>query len=623
MERKLTAILSADVHGYSRLMGEDEEATIRTLTSHREVMAALIQQHRGRVVDAPGDNLLAEFASAVDAVQAAVEIQHELKARNTTLPSSRQMHYRIGINVGDVVVEGERLYGDGVNIAARVESLAEGGGICVSGTAYDQIENKLALSYEYIGEQTVKNIAKPVRVWRIQVQESSRQRAKVEKPKPRRVGTSVLVSVALAAGILAVRYFPFSTPNTQPLAPSTQALPLPDKPSIVVLPFTNLSGDPEQEYFSDGLTEVLTSDLSKISNLFVIARNSAFTYKGKAVKVQDVGREMGVRYVLEGSVQKADQRVRIMAQLIDATTGYHLWSEQYDRPLKDIFALQDEMMQQIVAALRVEVMKAEQARVRHIPTENLTAYDFYLRGLESWFRATDETNKEANTQARQLFEKALELDPRYAEAYVGLSVTYFLDRFYGWNPAPQVLEQFSELAHKAVALDASLPVPHQVLSYAYLFKRQHEQAVAEAERALALDPNSAEGHRNLGVILVWAGRPEEAIEWIQKGMRLNPRYEPIYLVNLGWAYIHTGQCEEALVPLKRALPLILNSVPLHWNFTICYAELGREEQARAEVAELLRLIPDFSLEYWRQILPFKDPAMLERELAALRKAGLK
>jgi adenylate cyclase len=339
MERKLVAILSADVQGYSRLMGEDEEATIRTLTAYREVMTSLIQQHRGRVVDSPGDNLLAEFTSAVDAVQGAVAIQRGLETRNAELPASRQMHYRIGINVGDVVVEGERLYGDGVNIAARLESLAEGGGICISGTVYDQVKNKLPIGYEYQGEQTVKNIADPVRMYRVQLGSES------------------------------------TAPKTDAAPPVT--LPLPDKPSIAVLPFTNMSGDPEQEYFSDGMTDDIITDLSKVSGLFVIARNSTFIYKGKAVKVGEVGRELGVRHVLEGSVRKAGNRVRINVQLIDAPTGGHVWAERYDRELEDIFALQDELTQRIVFALKVMLTPEEQARFQQAPTDNL--YERYTK----------------------------------------------------------------------------------------------------------------------------------------------------------------------------------------------------------------------------------------------------
>jgi adenylate cyclase len=531
MERKLAAIFSTDVAGYSRLMGDDEEATIRTFTAYREVIATLIQQHRGRVVDAPGDNLLAEFASVVDAVRCAVEIQHALKEKNAELPDHRRMQFRIGINLGDVIIEGERLYGDGVNIAARLESLAIPGGICISGTVYDQIETKLSLHYEYQGEQIVKNIAKPVRVYRLQVEES--ESPQVAKPKARRAGiarrnwtTMAVAGLLLIAGtVVAVRFLSFSPLDTHYLELVTEEaqpplLPLPDKPSIVVLPFVNMSEDPKQDYFSDGLTEDLTFDLSKISSLFVIARNSAFTYKGKAVKVQDVGREMGVRYVLEGSVQKEDQRIRITAQLIEATTGYHLWSEQYDRPLTDIFALQDEIVQKIVTTLKLQLTLEEQGYIVRKTTDNLEAYDYYLRGVDAFHRFT----KEANIQARQLYEKAIELDPQYAYAYAGLGGTYYIAWIWRWSQDPQTLEQVLAIAQKAITLDDTLPGGHGLLGLGYAQRRQYDQALAESERTIALDPNSADSYAMQAEVLNFAGRPEEALRSVEQAMRLNPRY---------------------------------------------------------------------------------------------------
>jgi adenylate cyclase len=644
MERKLAAIFSTDVAGYSRLMSEDEEATIRTLTACREVISSLIRHHRGRVVDAPGDNLLAEFASVVDAVSCAVEIQHELKGKNAELPENRRMQFRIGINLGDVIVEGERLYGDGVNIAARLESLAEPGGICISGKVFEEVESKLALTYDYLGEQTVKNIAKPVRVHRIVIDEAGSQKAedsanqKVKgkeqkstsgEPKLRSVDHVrgwIVIGLLLIAGVAAVvRYGPFSIDDPQSTIRTQEAkppsLPLPDRPSIVVLPFINLSKDPEQEYFSDGLTETLTGDLSKISSLFVIARNSAFTYKGKAVKVQDVGREMGVRYVLEGSVQKADQQVRITAQLVDAATGYHLWSERYDRPLKDIFALQDEITQKVVFALKIKLTPEEQERFRRAPTSNLEAYDFFLRGLGYYLHY----RKDTNAQARQMFEKAIELDPKYAGAYMGLGATYWLERVLQWSPDPQNLERAFELTQRAIALDDSLSDPHVLLGDLYLAKKQHEQAIAELERAIALDPNNAFAYSDLGNILTFAGRPEEAIGLIEKAIRLDPFYPPIWVWMLGHAYRLAGRYEEAIAAQKRAIARNPDTpVQLaHLELTVIYSELGREEEARAEAMEVLRINPHYSLEVARQISPYKDPAVLERTLAALRKAGLK
>jgi adenylate cyclase len=645
MERKLAAILSADVKGYSRLMGDDEEATIRTLTAYREVMSTLIQQYRGRVVDSPGDNLLAEFASAVDAVQGAVEIQRELKAKNADLPDSRKMEFRIGINIGDVIVEGERLYGDGVNIAARLEGIAEAGGICIAGTVYDQVKTKLLFSYEYLGEQAVKNIAEPVRAYRLVLEvpslltgegqgketvgEAERQKAKVEAPTERRVGSALqhwavagMGGLLLLAGTLvAVRYH--SAPKLSPLPSSlitqgAQVLPLPDKPSIAVLPFTNMSGDPEQEYFSDGMTEDIITDLSKLSNLFVIARNSTFTYKGKAADVKTVGRELGVRYVLEGSVQKASDRLRINAQLVDATSGAHVWAERYDRPLQAVFTVQDDITQQIILALRVEILEAELERVRRIPTGNLNAYDSVLRAMASLSRPT----KETDAQARQMAERAIELDPHYAGGYMAMSWVYFHQWLWQWSPDPSALERSAEMAQRAIALDDSDPVVHLTLGCAHLFHRQHEQAIAEMERAIALDPNYADAHIWMTLILNYVGRPDEAIGWAEKAMRLNPHYPGWYLNFLGMAYVLARRYDEALIVLKRALTLTPN-LDTHILLASLYSQLGREEEARAEAAEILRMSPNFSVDAWGQILPFKDPAVLERGLAALRKAGLK
>jgi adenylate cyclase len=399
---------------------------------------------------------------------------------------------------------------------------------------------------------------------------------------------------------------------------------LPDKPSIVVLPFTNMSNDPSQDYFSDGITEDITTDLSRLSSLFVISRNTAFFYKGKAVKLSDLSKELGVQYVLEGSVRRADGQVRITTQLIDATQDRHVWSERYDRPLKDIFAVQDEIRQKIVFALKVKLTPEEQERFWRAPTNNLEAYDFLLRGGESVLRALYERKKDANTQARQMFEKAIELDPQYAGAYAGLGQTYWLDWFYQWSrDRAQSLERAFELGQKAIALDDSLSFPRRLLSQVYLWKKQHDQAIAEAERAIALDPNNADGYVNLGSILVNARQPEEGIKLSEKAMRLNPRYPPLYLVNLGAAYREAGQCEEALVPLKEVLILNPNFGPAHLNLAVCYAELDRLEEARAEIAEVLRVNPYASLEVFKQIAPYQSPADLERFLAALRKAGLK
>jgi len=560
IERKLAAILSADVKGYSRLMGEDEVATIRTLTAYQEAMTTFIQQHRGRVVDASGDNLLAEFASVVDAVQCAVEIQRELKTKNADLPAPQRMEFRIGINVGDVIVEGERIYGDGVNIAARLEGLAAAGGICISGIVYDQVETKLALGYEYLGEQTVKNIAKPVQVYRVQME----------------VGAS--------------------TPTA------------PDKPSIAVLPFVNMSGDPEQEYFSDGITEDLITDLSKLSGLFVISRNSVFLYKGKAVKPEQIGKELGVRYVLEGSVRKAGTRVRITAQLVDATTSYHLWADRYDRDLQDIFAVQDEVTRKIVAALQVKLTEGEQQRMGHTPTNNLEAYEYFLRGLEFHAHRT----QEANGQARQMFERAIALDPNFAAAYAWLGRTYVLDWFHRWSQDPQVLERALALAGQAIALNESLPGAYQTLGYVYMAKKQYDQAVVEAERAVGLDPNEADAALTLGEVLSCVGRSQEALEFVEKAMRLNPHYPASYVFALGQVYYLTGCYEEAITALQRVLARNPDHRAAHFFLAIIYAELGRQEEARAQLKQCGKLSPLTSSEPILERIPISDQALLNR-----------
>ena len=578
VRRKLAAILSADVQGYSRLMGEDELATVRTLTGHRELMTSLIVGHQGRVVDATGDNLLAEFASVVDAAQCAVDIQGALKARNDELPEDRRMVFRIGINLGDVIEEGDRIYGDGVNIAARLEGLADGGGICISGSAYDQIEDKLALGYEYLGEQSVKNIRKPVRVYRI--------------------GTA-----------------------TEPVIPHMkEELQFPDRPSIAVLPFLNMSGDPEQEYFSDGITEDLITDLSKISGLFVIARNSTFTYKGRPVKIQQVGKDLGVRYVLEGSVRKAGDRVRITAQLLDAKSEGHLWAERYDRGLEDIFALQDEVTQKIVSVLAVRLTEGEQIRraCKCRQPCDIRAYDDYLRGLESLFQFTEE----ANAHAREVFEKSVKAAPHFALAHSKLGDTYFNEWVFGWSQDPGRLDSALDLAKKAIALDDSLSEPHELLGRVYLWKGLHEQAIAELERAVSLDPNDAEGLAGLGSVLAWSGRPKEALELIRRAMRLNPRYPVYYLWNLGHAYFLMERHQEAIAAFKRALNVNADFHPAHFYLAASYSLIGRMGEARAEMERLLAKGPEGCVRFAGQRLPYKDPTILSRLLEALSKAGL-
>ncbi len=621
-KRKLTAILSADVEGYSRLMREDEEATVRTITAYREVISSIVQKHRGRVVDSPGDNILAEFVSVVDAVRGAVEIQEELRIRNAELPEDREMEFRIGINLGDVIQEDERIYGDGVNVAARVESLAEAGGICVSGTAFDQIEDKLPLGYEYLGEQSVKNIPKPVRIYKVLMEPEAVGKVIGEKrAEPRRgqrVALAVVTVLLLIVGGLLIWRTVF--PPVQVASVEKMAFPLPDKPSVAVLPFDNMTGDPEQEFLSDGITEQIITALSKISSLFVIARNSTFTYKGKPIKVQRVSEELGVRYVLEGSFQKSGDRVRITAQLIDAIKGNHLWSETYDRDLKDIFALQDDITKKILTGLQVKLTRGEQARVWAKGTDNFEAFLKFLQANESFFQV----NVEKNALARQMAKEAIALDPEYASAYALLGKTHAIDVLLGSSTSPKdSMRQAMALLQKAIALDESSADAHSRLGSLYTMVGQHDKAIAEGERAVTLDPNYADAYNRLGLFLRFADRAEEAIPVIKKAIRLNPFPPGIYYSNLGMAYLFTGKCEEAIAECEKALQLETDNLHTHITTTVAYSLCGREEEARATAAGILRINPKFSCDYFAKRLTYKNQADKDRFIEALRKAGLK
>ncbi len=621
-KRKLTAILSADVKGYSRLMGEDEEATVRTITAYREIIAKVVQKQRGRVVDSPGDNILAEFASVVDAVRSAVEIQEELKNRNADLPENRRMEFRIGVNLGDVIHEKERIYGDGVNVAARVESLAEAGGICVSGTVFEHIENKLPLGYEYLGEQSVKNIRKPVRVYKVLMEPDAVGKViGVETVVPRkgqRVALAVAIVLLLVIG--GVVYWRATTPPVEVASVEKMAFPLPDKPSIAVLPFTNMSDDPKQEYFSDGLTDQIITGLSKVPHLFVIARNSTFTYKGKPVKVQRVAEDLGVRYVLEGSVQRTADRIRITAQLIDAITGHHLWSERYDRDLQDIFAIQDDITMEIMKAMRVKLTRGEQARLwgKH-ETTNLAAYEKYLEGRAYILRFT----KEDNAQGQQLLEEAITLDTGFAGAYAFLGWSHFFDARFGWSKSRAKSAKMAfEYAQKAIEMDDTLDYARTLLSAVYLVKRQHEKAVAEAERAVALNPNGALVYNTLAGVVGCSGRWEESIIYGKKSIRHAP-FPPLTSFHwLGRAYFMTGQFDEAILTFEKALDRNPNYLPAHAFHAASYSSLGLETKAAAAAKEVLRINPKFSLGSYAKTLPYKNKADIERYITALRKAGL-
>ena len=581
-KRKLSAILSADVEGYSRLMEEDELATVGTLEAYREMITGVVRNYSGRVVDSPGDNLLAEFVSVVDAVECAVEIQKELKQKNEDLPEDRRMLFRIGINLGDVIQEGERIYGDGVNIAARIETLAAGGGICISGTAFDHVEGKLGLEFEYLGEQSVKNIKKPVRVYRVKMESS-------------------LSDIEMS-----------------------QELPLPDKPSIAVLPFVNMSGDPEQEYFSDGITEDIITNLSKISGILVISRNSSFLYKDKQVKIQEVAKDLGVRYVLEGSVRKGGDRVRITAQLIDGENEHHVWAEKYDRELKDIFSVQDDVTQKVVSELAVALKASESERLARQHTENFEAYDMFLRAL--WELYT--LKKENYLKGIELSQRAIDLDPKFGAGYGMLSLFRSVGVRLGYSTSPREdVERALELAQKAISVDDTLALSYYALASAYLMKRRHDEALAAATSAARILPGDSMTLMYLGFCLHWAGRGQEAIKVIKEAQQLNPKYQygrsPGFLDWLGYAYFTAGLYEESIVVWKKAIDHFGPMVIRHAFVAASYSELGREEEARAMAQQLLEANPKFSLSSWELARTYKNPEDTERLLNALRKAGLK
>jgi len=458
VKRKLSAIFSADVQGYSRLMGDDEQATVKTITEYRKIMTDLIQVHHGRVVDAKGDNVLAEFSSVVDALQAAVEIQKQVKVRNEDLPENRRMRFRIGVNLGDVIEKADTIYGDGVNIAARLESLADGGGICVSGTAFDQVGKKLPLGYRFMGEQKVKNIEKPVRVYKVLSEPEAAGKVIGERRRMKMWQWTAIFSLAVliaVAGALSVWEF-YVRPDIAPASVEKMAYPLPDKPSIAVLPFDNMSKNPDENYFADGLTEEIITGLAKVPDVFVIARNSTFTYKGKPVKIQQVAEELGVQYVLEGSVRKTEDRIRITAQLIDAINGKHVWAEKYDRSLKDIFEIQDEVTMKILEAMHVNITKDDLARSCPRGTNNVEAYLKLIQAREGAYHS----NIEGITMARRLSEEAVAIDPEYSTAYSLIAFTHILDINYGSSKSPQ------ESLKKALNLPKNpSPLAQDVLSH--------------------------------------------------------------------------------------------------------------------------------------------------------------
>ncbi len=581
LDRKLAAILYADVAGYSRLTGDDEEGTHRQLSACLDLITETITKHDGKVVHYAGDAMLADFATVSNGLACAVEIQKRLQERNADLPEDRKVEFRIGLNLGEVIVDRGDIYGDGVNVAARLESLADPGGICISESVRTAIGKKLDLAYEFMGEQKVKNIDEPVRAYRVSLS---------------------------------------SKKVSQTTSPEKPALALADKPSIAVLPFTNMSGDPEQEYFADGLTENLITTLSKISGLFVIARNSTFTYKGKPVKVQQVAQELGVRYVLEGSVQRSANRVRINAQLIDALNGSHIWADRYDRDATDVFALQDEIALHLLTELQVKLTEGEQARVytRSVSETDLPLIEMQMKAL-ALFRNFTKPN---NAEARTLLERIIEMGGETADRLLWLGWTHWMDARVGWSGSPeQSLTTAHQLAEKAVALDSTDTRVKSLLANVALLNGDYDHAISLGEEAVASAPNNADEHYVLGFILNYSGRPAEAVDVLRKAMRLSPYY-PQALYQIGISQCLLRRYDEAIDTFRQCAARNPESRGSHVWLAIIYTEVGRDADARAAAEQAIRLDRQLSIAAWANTEPFRDADVSRRMLDAMRKAGL-
>jgi adenylate cyclase len=580
VERRLAAIMAADVARYSRLMGEDEEGTLAALRAiRREIADPKIAEHRGRIVKTTGDGLLVEFASVVDAVRCAVKLQREMAARNTAIPAGRRIEFRMGINVGDIIIEEDDIFGDGVNIASRLEALAEPGGVCISAAAHEQVRDKLDFSFDDIGDQKVKNIARPVHAFRARLHEPT----------------------------IGVR------DTSAPL------MGLPDKPSVAVLPFANMSSDPEQEFLADGIAEDIITGLSRYPSLFVIARNSCFTYKGRAVDVKVVGRELGVRYVLEGSLRKAGNRIRVTAQLVEAETGKHVWAERYDRDLADIFALQDEITEAVTIAIVPAIADAERQRAMRKPPDSLDAWAAYQRGLWHYSKYTPDNN----ALAQKFLQKAIDLDPNFSGSYVGLALAQIQSNDLGTRGLLETLNSIEALVRRAAALDGADAEARSVLCFQLWRRGDYEGALAEAERALATAPNLASAHHMLGATLIHSGRPKEGLAAIERSMRLDPRaQQSASRVNqLAMGSYLCRDYEAAIAAAKRGIrehPEYPN--PYRW-LAAALGQLGRIEEAKEALEKAIAVAPATFEMYVGQRVPWHRLEDYTHMLDGLRKAG--
>jgi adenylate cyclase len=582
VERRLAAILAADMVGYSRLMEADEVGTLARLKTHRlELIDPAIAKNRGRIIKTTGDGMLVEFQSVADAMQCAIEIQRRMARRNADLPAARWIEFRIGINLGDVIVEDGDVFGDGVNVAARLQALAKPGGICVSRAVRDQVQvgDRFEVAFEDLGEQTVKNIVRPIATFRVLLDEAD-------------------------------------TAGARSGQPSAQVGSTPDRPSIAVLPFANMSGDPEQEFFADGLTEDIITALSRFRELFVISRNSTFVYKGKAVRIQEFAGQVGVQYVVEGSVRKAGNRVRVTVQLIDAASDRHIWAERYDRDLEDIFAIQDEVTSAIVATLPGRIEAARIDRAERKPTASMAAYEYVLTGKVLHHRST----REDNEQAQRMLDRAIALDPKYAHAHAWKGCVLGQAWVYGWcEDVEATIAEVGEELQTALALDDNDSDVHRILAAWNLVQRNHDKAMYHQERALSLNPNNDLIVVQQGELLTWLGRPEEGIDWIKRAMQLNPYHPERYWNHLGRAYYAAHRYAEAAEAFARI------SAPDHAHHAFlaaAFAQMGDAIAATAHADQVVRRAPDFSVQGYLDTLHYKHAADREHHRDGLLKAGL-
>ncbi len=608
IERKLTTILYADGVGYSRLMAADEEATLRTLNACRAEIGRLIQAHQGRVFGTAGDSVAAEFPSAVEAVRCAIELQSALQGLDAVTPEGARMRFRIGVNLGDVMVEGGDLLGDGVNVAARLQGLADPSGICISGSVLDQVEGKLPVSCEPLGEQRLKNIARPVRAYAVRtVGHAPARRRGLALALPAGAGLALL----LGLGALGARsgWLPLGT---------GAAPPTPGRAAIAVLPFANLSGDLGQDYFGDGLTEDVIAALGRFSALSVTAREAVQRYKGKDPGPGELARDLGVRYVLEGSVRRDGGRVRVTASLTDATSGRHLWSDRYDGELVDVFAVQDEITRNVAGALAVRLTRLEAERAAAKAPGNLAAYDLVLRG-----RAQAAANtEEANRAARDLFEQAVQLDPSYAPAYVGLGWTWVKAAGFGWTEfRTDALRRAEDLATRAISFDPDNAEAHALLGSAYINLGRYDLGLSEEARAIALNPSDAGSYASRGAGLVFTGYPEEAVAAFETALRLDPELGSGRLHPVGWAYYLVGRYEDAVRVLEAEALHSPEDYFVHAGLAASYAELGRSDDAAQAAAAVLRTWPFFEVEAFAA--QFQGGEHRARITEGLRKAGLR